>query len=147
MMEIDETNEVMMNHYKKQELIKAKKRLDEKMTKAEILKLADTRFITEDEIKEALGFEFIEDSKPPAKENHVVDEVDYIVEDEENEDIQESAEYSVQENIKATLIDDSKLEDYPNQPFKLYDEEKKKEMLESIKNFRHNATTDCKTNK
>ena len=147
MMEIDETNEVMMNHYKKQELIKAKKRLDEKMTKAEILKLADTRFITEDDIKEALGFEFIEDPKPPAKENHVVDEVDYIVEDEENEDIQESAEYSVQENIKATLIDDSKLEDYPNQPFKLYDEEKKKEMLESIKNFRHNATTDCKTNK
>ena len=59
MMEIDETNEVMMNHYKKQELIKAKKRLDEKMTKAEILKLADTGFITEDEIKEALGFEFI----------------------------------------------------------------------------------------
>ena len=38
MMEIDETNEVMMNHYKKQELIKAKKRLDEKMSKAEILK-------------------------------------------------------------------------------------------------------------
>ena len=135
MMEIDETNEVMMNHYKKQELIKAKKRLDEKMTKAEILKLADTRFITEDEIKEALGFEFIEDPKPPAKENHVVDEVDYIVEDEENEDIQESAEYSVQENIKATLIDDSKLEDYPNQPFKLYDEDKKNEMLESIRNF------------
>ena len=54
MMEIDETNEVMMNHYKKQELIKAKKRLDEKMTKAEILKLADTRFITEDEIKESI---------------------------------------------------------------------------------------------
>ena len=147
MKEIDETNEVMMNHYKKQELIKAKKRLDEKMTKAEILKLVDTRFITEDEIREALGFEFIEDPKPSAKENHVVDEVDYIVEDEENEDIQESAEYSIQENIKATLIDDSKLEDYPNQPFKLYDEEKKKEMLESIKNFRHNATTDCKTNK
>ena len=34
MMEIDETNEVMMNYYKKQELIKAKKRLDEKKTKA-----------------------------------------------------------------------------------------------------------------
>jgi len=50
-----------------------------------------------------------------------------IVEDEENED--------AQENIKATLIDDSKLEDYPNQPFKLYDEDKKKEMIESIRNF------------
>ena len=60
-MEIDYTNEVMMNHYKKQELIKAKKRLDEKMSKTDILKLADKRFITEDEIKEALGFDFIED--------------------------------------------------------------------------------------
>lgn len=28
-MYIDKTNEVMMNHYKKQEMIKAKKRLDE----------------------------------------------------------------------------------------------------------------------
>lgn len=105
------------------------------MTKAEILKLADTRFITEDEIKEALGFEFIEDPKPPAKENHVVDEVDYIVEDEENEEIQESAEYSVQENIKATLIDDSKIRRLSQSTFKLYDEEKKKKCLKVLKIF------------
>ena len=77
MMEIDETNEVMMNHYKKQELIKAKKRLDEKMSKAEILRLANKRFITEDEIKEALGFDYIEDPKPPIKEQeHIVEEVE-----------------------------------------------------------------------
>lgn len=134
MMEIDETNEVLMNYYKKQELMKAKQRLEEKKTKAEILQLADYRFITEEEIKEALGFDFIEDPELPVKE-HIVDEVDYIVEDEVDVEIEENAEYSVQENIKATLIDDSKLEDYPNQPFKLYDDEKKKEMIESIRNF------------
>lgn len=133
MIEIDETNEVMMNHYKKQELIKAKKRLDEKMSKAEILKLANKRFITEDEIKEALGFDFIKDPKPPAKEQeHIVDEVDYVIKDENN---QEVVEYENENNIMATLIENSKLEDYPNQPFKLYDEDKKKEMLESIRNF------------
>lgn len=130
MMEIDETNEVMMNHYKKQELIKAKKRLDEKMTKAEILKLADTRFITADEIKEALGFDFIEDLEPVKEQEHIVDEVDYVVEDEE---LQENIEK--ENKIETIYIEDSKLEDYPNQPFKLYDEEKRKEMLESIKNF------------
>lgn len=130
MMEIDETNEVMMNHYKKQELIKAKKRLDEKMTKAEILKLADTRFITADEIKEALGFDFIEDPEPVKEQEHIVDEVDYVV---ENEEIQEVIEK--ENKIETIYIEDSKLEDYPNQPFKLYDEEKRKEMLESIKNF------------
>lgn len=130
MIEIDETNEVMMNHYKKQELIKAKKRLDEKMTKAEILKLADTRFITADEIKEALGFDFIEDPEPVKEQEHIVDEVDYVVEDE---DLQEPIQKKTK--IEATLIEDSELEDYPNQPFKLYDEDKRKEMIESIRNF------------
>lgn len=132
MIEIDETNEVMMNHYKKQELIKAKKRLDEKMSKAEILKLANKRFITEDEIKEALGFDFIEDPEPVKEQEHIVDEVDYVIEDENN---QEVVEYENENNIMATLIEDSKLEDYPNQPFKLYDETKRNEMIESIKNF------------
>lgn len=134
-MEIDETNEVLMNYYKKQELIKAKKRLDEKKTKAEILQLADYRFITEEEIKEALGFDYIEEPDPPVKVEPIVNEVDYVVEDEVDEEFEENAEYSAQENIKATLIEDSKLEDYPNQPFKLYDDDKKKEMIESIRNF------------
>ncbi len=128
MIEIDETNEVMMNHYKKQELIKAKKRLDEKMSKAEILKLADTRFITADEIKEALGFDFIEDPEPVKEQEHVVDEVDYVIDDEDN---QQEVKYEKEENITATL--NSKLEDYPNQPFKLYDKEKRNEMIESIR--------------
>lgn len=128
MVEIDYTNEVLMNHYKKQEIKKAKERLAQKKTKAEILKLADERFITADEIKEALGFEFIEDPEPVNE--HVVDEVDYVIEDEDN---QEVAKYEKEEKITATLIEDSKLEDYPNQPFKLYDKEKRNEMIESIR--------------
>lgn len=130
MVEIDYTNEVLMNHYKKQEILKAKERLAQKMTKAEVLKLADERFITADEIKEALGFEFIEDSEPVKEQEHVVDEFDYVIEDEDN---QEVTEYMKEENITATLIEDSKLEDYPNQPFKLYDKEKRNEMIESIR--------------
>ena len=130
MVEIDYTNEVLMNHYKKQEIKKAKERLAQKKTKAEILKLADERFITADEIKEALGFEFIEDSEPVKEQEHVVDEVDYVIEDEDN---QEVTKYEKEENITATLIEDSKLEDYPNQPFKLYDKEKRNEMIESIR--------------
>ena len=130
MVEIDYTNEVLMNHYKKQEIKKAKERLAQKKTKAEILKLADERFITADEIKEALGFEFIEDPEPVKEQEHVVDEVDYVIEDEDN---QEVAKHEKEENITATLIEDSKLEDYPNQPFKLYDKEKRNEMIESIR--------------
>ncbi len=130
MVEIDYTNEVLMNHYKKQEIKKAKERLAQKKTKAEILKLADERFITADEIKEALGFEFIEDPEPVKEQEHVVDEVDYVIEDEDN---QEVAKYEKEENITATLIEDSELEDYPNQPFKLYDKEKRNEMIESIR--------------
>lgn len=129
-MDIDYTNEVLMNHYKKQELIKAKQRLDQKMTKAQVLKLADDRFITADEIKEALGFDYIEDPKPVENNEHVVDEVDIVIEDENN---QETVQPKNESKIMATLIEDSKLEDYPNQPFKLYDEEKKKEMIESIR--------------
>ena len=60
----------------------------------------------------------------------MVDEVDYVIEDEDN---QEVAKYEKEENITATLIEDSKLEDYPNQPFKLYDKEKRNEMIESIR--------------
>lgn len=129
-MDIDYTNEVLMNHYKKQELIKAKQRLEQKMTKAQVLKLADDRFITADEIKEALGFDYIEDPKPVEDNEHVVDEVDIVIEDENN---QETVQQKNENKIMATLIEDSKLEDYPNQPFKLYDEEKKKEMIESIR--------------
>ena len=54
-MYIDKTNEVMMNYYKKQEMIKAKQRLDEeKMPIVKVLQLANKEFITTDELLEAL---------------------------------------------------------------------------------------------
>ena len=54
-MYIDKTNEVIMNYYKKQEMIKAKQRLDEeKMSIVKVLQLANKEFITTDELLEAL---------------------------------------------------------------------------------------------
>lgn len=54
-MYIDKTNEVMMNYYKKQEILKAKQRLDqERMPIVQVLQLADKEFITIDELLEAL---------------------------------------------------------------------------------------------
>lgn len=52
---IDKSNEVLMNHYRKQEIILAKKRLEEeKMPIVQVLQLADKEFITIDELLEAL---------------------------------------------------------------------------------------------
>ena len=52
---IDKSNEVLMNHYRKQEIIKATKRLDEeKMPIVKVLQLANKEFITTDELLEAL---------------------------------------------------------------------------------------------
>ena len=54
-MHIDKTNEVMMNHYKKQEIIKAQKRLtEEKMPIVKVLQLADKEFITVEELLDIL---------------------------------------------------------------------------------------------
>ena len=52
---IDKTNEVLMNYYRKQEIIKASKRLgEEKMPIVKVLQLANKEFITTDELLEAL---------------------------------------------------------------------------------------------
>ena len=52
---IDKTNEVLMNHYRKQEVIQAKKRLEEeKMSIIQVLQLANKEVITTDELLEAL---------------------------------------------------------------------------------------------
>lgn len=52
---IDKTNEVLMNHYRKQEIIKAKERLDkERMPIVKVLQLANKEVITTDELLEAL---------------------------------------------------------------------------------------------
>ena len=54
-MYIDKTNEVMMNYYKKQEIIKANERIkEEKMPIVKVLRLANKEFITIDELLEAL---------------------------------------------------------------------------------------------
>ena len=52
---IDKSNEVLMNHYRKQEIIQAKKRLEEeKMSIIHVLQLANKEVITTDELLEAL---------------------------------------------------------------------------------------------
>lgn len=52
---IDKSNEVLMNHYRKQEIIQAKKRLEEeKMSIIRVLQLANKEVITTDELLEAL---------------------------------------------------------------------------------------------
>ena len=52
---IDKTNEVLINHYRKQEVIQAKKRLEEeKMSIIHVLQLANKEVITTDELLEAL---------------------------------------------------------------------------------------------
>lgn len=54
-MYIDKSNEVLMNHYRKQEIIKAKERINEEnMPIVKVLQLADKEFITTDELLEAL---------------------------------------------------------------------------------------------
>ena len=52
---IDKTNEVLMNHYRKQEIILAKKRIEEeKMPIVKVLRIANKEVITTDEFLEAL---------------------------------------------------------------------------------------------
>lgn len=52
---IDETNEVLMNYYKKQEIIKAKKRIEEEnMPIIQVLQLINKKFISTDELLDAL---------------------------------------------------------------------------------------------
>lgn len=119
-----ETNQLLINYYKKEELKKAKKRYQEKMTIDEIIRLANKEYITEEEIKETLGIYDDEIEEQDLEEN-MKEETNIVVDDgyEEKSDA----------NEQVVLIEESKLEDYPNQPFKLYNEDKKKEMIESIK--------------
>ena len=53
-MVIDKSNEVLMNYYKKQEIIKANERIKEGMSIVKVLQLADKEFITTDELLDAL---------------------------------------------------------------------------------------------
>ncbi len=114
-----ETNQLLINYYKKEEIKKAKSRKQEGLTTEEIIRLANKEYINVEEIKQALG---IEDDEPIGNEpieEHIVDKEDIVIEDEIEKQ---------QENVKIVMIAIDKLIDYPNQPFKLYDEDKKKEM-------------------
>lgn len=108
-----ETNQLLINYYKKEEVKKIKARKNEGMTIDEIIRLANKEYITEDEILKTLGVEQMKD-----------DEV--IVENTE--------EIKTENKLnEITMINENELEDYPNQPFSLYDKDKKDEMIESIK--------------
>lgn len=80
------------------------------------------------------------------EEDDVVEEVSEELEETENEvkedieedEIQEETELGDKNNEEendnhTTMIDIELLEDFPNQPFKIYSEEKEKEMIDSIK--------------
>lgn len=108
-----ETNQLLINYYKKEEIKKAKQRQMEGLSNNEIINLANKTYITEEEIKQLLGIE--------NEEKNINDESDFLIEDEEIE------------NNKIVMINEKNLENYPNQPFSLYEGDKKKEMIESIK--------------
>lgn len=123
-----ETNQLLINYYKKEEVKKAKQRRQEGCTLKEIIRLANKEYISIEEIKQALGIDEdeIEEHQEVEQEEHKVDEYDEIVEDNIENNEQEN-------NVKVVMIAEEKLEDYPNQPFKLYSDDKKREMIESIK--------------
>ncbi len=113
-----ETNQLLINYYKKEELKKVKSRKQEGLTTEEIIKLANKEYITVAEIKQALGIE-----EEETIEHEEIKQKDIVTENKREQ----------QENVKIVKIAIDKLIDYPNQPFKLYNEDKKKEMIESIK--------------
>ena len=104
-----ETNQLLINYYKKEEIKKVKQRQMEGLSNNEIINLANKTYITEEEIKSLLGIE--------NEEKNINDESDFIIEDEEIE------------NNKIVMINEKNLENYPNQPFSLYEGDKKKEMI------------------
>lgn len=119
-----ETNQLLLNYYKKEEIKKIKSRQQEGMTANDVIELANKEYITEDEVKEILGItdeDKIKESDNIGLESKVIEEDNKIVSD------------IITEKCEIVMINDSNLEDYPNQPFNLYKDDKKKEMMESIK--------------
>ncbi len=73
---------------------------------------------------------------PEEKQEEKIDEVESIIANNNEEDILEDEDEKEAEDTnkeKRIMVSIEKLEDYPNQPFKRYSEEKQKEMIESIK--------------
>ena len=67
-----ETNQLLINYYKKEEIKKAKQRQMEGLSNNEIINLANKTYITEEEIKQLLGIE--------NEEKNINDESDFIIE-------------------------------------------------------------------
>lgn len=119
------TNQVLYNYQKKEELKKVRRWTEEGKTKDEIDRLVNKKYVTEDEINNIL-----EVVKSYDKENNNIQENEI----DESELIVDSDEIVEEQNPdKVIMIADASLEDYLNQPFKLYDNDKKTEMIESIK--------------
>lgn len=87
-----ETNQLLINYYKKEEIKKVKQRQMEGLSNNEIINLANKTYITEEEIKQLLGIE--------NEEKNINDESDFIIEDEEIE------------NNKIVMINEKNLENY-----------------------------------
>ena len=75
-----ETNQLLINYYKKEEVKKAKQRRQEGCTLKEIIRLANKEYISIEEIKQALGIDEdeIEEHQEVEQEEHKVDEYDEI---------------------------------------------------------------------
>ena len=74
-----ETNQLLINYYKKEEIKKVKQRQMEGLSNNEIINLANKTYITEEEIKQLLGIE--------NEEKNINYESDFVIEDEEIERI------------------------------------------------------------
>lgn len=65
-----EKNQLLINYYKKEELKKIKERKNEGKTNEEIINLANKEYITEEEIKEALGINYDSTLEEDEEENN-----------------------------------------------------------------------------
>lgn len=78
--------------------------------------------------------DFVEDTFEDIEELEEIqdDDIEIIEDDNENEK-QNIIEEELKENERYEIIKDEDLEDFPNQPFKIYSESRKNTMIESIK--------------
>lgn len=116
------TNQVLNNYYKKEELKKIKQWWQDGKTEDEIMRLVNKNYVTDKEINETIEIAKFYSNVNRKEE---ISEEELIVDDVETSEIEKTN--------KVIMIADESLIDYADQPFKLYDEDKKKEMTESIR--------------
>ncbi|WP_304683157.1 ParB N-terminal domain-containing protein [uncultured Clostridium sp.] len=107
---------------------------------SEELKEEIPNIVSEDEAIQ--NDEMLEETKENNFEANTIEEIDELeeIEDDDIEIIEDEAEdkdvitdNKLQENEKYEIIKDEDLEDFPDQPFKMYSESRKNTMIESIK--------------